>query len=111
MPTLAKPAAAPGTGTPPTTYFADLYTFNWSKADLRQPLISASAVATCLFTGILLKHPGAALIAGGGALTIGFGPNQRIADSRLLPMLAGVFAPSTATLAGTVAGHSGYSLV
>lgn len=103
--TQFAPAAAPH------RYFADLYTFNWKKADLRQPLVSAAAVALCLFAGILAGHPGGGLIAGGGALTIGFGPNQRIADSRLLPMLAGIFATSTATLAGTIAGHRGYTLV
>src|SRR5947209_8095814 len=112
MPALANPASQ---NTPAPTgaisYFADLYTFDWSKVDLRQPLVSALAVAFCLFTGILAGHPGGALIAGGGALTIGFGPNQRIADSRFLPMLAGVFATSTATLGGTIAGHSGYALV
>lgn len=110
MPTLTNPPPALPTTHPPH-FLADLYTFNWSKADLRQPLVSALAVAFCLFSGILLVHPGGALITGGGALTIGFGPNQRIADSRLLPMLAGVFATSTATLAGTIVGHSGYALV
>ena len=111
MPTLANPGPAPGQTSVPPRYFADLYTFNWDKADLRQPLVSAAAVALCLFAGILAGHPGGGLIAGGGALTIGFGPNQRIADSRLVPTLAGIFATSTATLAGTIVGHKGYALV
>ena len=67
--------------------------------------MSASAVALCLFLGILAGHPGGGLIAGGGAFTIGFGANQRIADSRLIPMMMAIFACSTATLAGTLAGH------
>lgn len=91
--------------------FADLYTFSWSKLDFRLPLISAAAVALCLFTGVAIGHPGAALIAGGGALTIGFGANQRIHDSRVLPMLLGVIGVSTATLAGTIVGHRGYELL
>lgn len=95
----------------PPHFFADLYTFNWSELNFRLPLISASAVALCLFAGILAGHPGAGLIAGGGALTIGFGANQRIADSRLMPMIAAVFSTSTAALAGTLAGHRGYALV
>ncbi|WP_158792388.1 FUSC family protein [Granulicella sp. L60] len=95
----------------PPHFLADLYTFKWSEFSLRLPLVSASAVALCLFTGILLGHPGGALVAGGGALTIGFGANQRIADSRLLPMIAAIFAMSTATLVGTLAGHSGYALL
>ena len=53
----------------------------------------------------------AALIAGGGALTIGFGANQRIADSRLIPMLVGVVAIATAAFAGSMAGHHSYVLL
>ena len=96
---------------PQTHYLADLYSFNWSAFNFRLPLVSASAVALCLFVGIVVGHPGGGLIAGGGAFTIGFGANQRIADSRLIPMIAAVFGCSTATLAGTIAGHKDYSLL
>jgi hypothetical protein len=96
---------------PPPHYLADLYTFNWSAFSFRLPLISASAVAICLFAGILGGHPGGGLVAGGGAFTIGFGANQRIADSRLIPMIAAIFGCSTAALAGSVAGHRDYWLV
>jgi hypothetical protein len=95
----------------PPHFLADLYTFNWSELNFRLPLVSASAVAICLYVGILAGHPGGGLIAGGGALTIGFGANQRISDSRLLPMIAAVFSMSTATLVGTLVGHRGYALV
>ena len=106
-PTLA-PAAPTST---PAHFLADLYTLDWSKFDLHLPLISAAAVGLCLSAGIALGHPGGALVAGGGALTIGFGANQRIADSRLLPMIFALFAMSTATLAGSLAGHRGYELI
>lgn len=92
-------------------FLADLYSFKWSEFNFRLPLVSASAVALCLFVGILVGHPGGGLIAGGGAFTIGFGANQRIADSRLIPMIVAVFACSTATLAGTIAGHRDFWLV
>jgi hypothetical protein len=92
-------------------YFADLYRFDWSAFRFRLPLVSAAAVALCLFAGILAGHPGAGLIAGGGAFTVGFGPNQRIADSRLIPMMGALLATSAATLAGTVAGHKDYWLL
>jgi hypothetical protein len=92
-------------------WLASLYTFQWSEFQLRLPLVSAAAVAVCLFAGILAGHPGAGLIAGGGAFTVGFGANQRIADSRLIPMMAAVFATSSAALAGTVAGHHDYWLL
>src|SRR4051812_41272948 len=92
-------------------YLADLYSFKWSGLKFQLPLVSASAVALCLFVGILVGHPGGGLIAGGGAFTIGFGANQRIADSRLIPMVVAVFGCSTATLVGTVAGHGDYWLI
>jgi len=96
---------------PQPHYLADLYSFNWSEFNFRLPLVSASAVALCLFVGILVGHPGGGLIAGGGAFTIGFGANQRIADSRLIPMIVAVFGCSTATLAGTIAGHKDFWLI
>jgi hypothetical protein len=92
-------------------FLADLYGFNWSAFNCRLPLVSALAVAFCLYVGILVGHPGGGLIAGGGAFTIGFGANQRIADSRLIPMIVAAFGCSTATLAGTIAGHKDYWLV
>lgn len=99
----SSPPAAPAAGLP--HFFADLYSFKWSALHLRLPLISASAVAICLFAGILAGHPGGGLVAGGGAFTVGFGANQRIGDSRLIPMMAAVLAISMTTLAGTLAGH------
>src|SRR5215472_19032163 len=92
-------------------FLADLYSFQWSAFSFRLPLVSAAAVAVCLFAGVLMGHPGAGLIAGGGAFTVGFGANQRIADSRLIPMIVAVFGCSTATLAGTIAGHKDYWLI
>lgn len=73
--------------------------------------MSAAAVAVCLFAGILAGHPAAGLIAGGGAFTVGFGANQKISDSRLIPMIAAVLATSSAAFAGTVAGHRDYWLL
>ena len=99
------------TPTTPAHFLADLYTFKWSEMDLRLPLISGSAVAICLFVGSAVGHPGGALVSAGGALTIGFGANQRIADSRLLPMIIAIFAMASATLAGSLAGHRGWELI
>lgn len=92
-------------------FLADLYSFNWSEFSFRLPLISAGAVALCLFSGILAGHPGGGLIAGGGAFTIGFGANQRITDSRLIPMISAILATSGAALIGTLVGHHSYWLV
>ncbi len=106
--TPATPTAAPAV---PGHFLADLYTFDWTKLNLRLPLVSAAAVAVCIFGGLGVGHPGGALVAAGGALTVGFGANQRIADSRLWPMIAALFAIASATLAGTLAGHSGYGIL
>ncbi len=107
---VSAPAAASKTITPPH-FLADLYTFKWSELNARLPLVSAATVLLCVSVGIAVGHPGGALIAGGGAFTIGFGANQRIADSRLLPMLFAIFAMATATLAGTLVGHRGSALL
>jgi hypothetical protein len=95
----------------PRHFLADLYSFDLSTLSFCEPAVSTVAVALCLFVGLGIGHPGAALLAGGGALTIGFGINQRICDSRLLPMLFGVLAMASATLAGSLAGHRGFAIV
>lgn len=113
MATPAKPASpqpsrAPAAG---PHFLADLYTFKWSELSFRLATVSAAAVALCLFAGVLAGHPGAGLIAGGGAFTVGFGPNQRISDSRLIPMIAAMLGTSVAAFIGTIAGHRDYSLL
>ena len=103
-PAIGAPTNQPAaTGRP--HFLADVYTFDWTGLRLRLALVSTTAVAICLIVGVAVGHPGGALIAGGGALTVGFGVNQCIADSRILPMLAAIFAISSATFAGTVVGH------
>lgn len=110
--TSANPAAVARTRTAtPPHFFADLYCFDWSKFQFRLPLVSAGAVALCLYAGVLAGHPGAGLVAGGGAFTVGFGPNQRICDSRLIPMMTAVLGVAVATLLGTLAGHHNYGLL
>lgn len=92
-------------------FFADLYTFDWSKLMWMHPLIGASAVAICLIAGLMLGHPGAALIAAGGAFTVGFGANQRIRDSRVWPMLAATAMTAVSTVVGMTVGHRSYALL
>lgn len=96
---------------PTHAYFADVYTFDWSKLSFREPLISVLAVALCLIGGVLLGHPGVGLIAGGGAMTVGMGINQSIDDSRLWPMIAATLVMCLSTFIGMIAGHHGYWLL
>lgn len=98
------------TVTPPH-FLADIYTFKWTRSSFRLPLISAGTVGLCLFGGVLAGHPDAGLVAGGGAFTVGFGPNQRINDSRLTPMIAAILGVAAGTLIGSLAGYHSYTLV
>jgi hypothetical protein len=97
--------------TTPRAYFADLYTFDWSTLSFREPLVSVIAVALCLIGGVLMGHPGVGLIAGGGAMTVGFGITQKIGDSRLWPMIAATLVMCLSTFIGMIAGHHGYALL
>ena len=91
--------------------FADLYTFNWTALSFRNSLIAIVAVALALIGGVLIGHPRAGLITGGGAMTIGLGMNQKIADSRLWPMIAATLAMAASTFVGMLAGHRGLALL
>ena len=95
----------------PPHFLADLYTFDWSSTHFALPAVSAGAVALCVAVGLWSGHPGGALVAGGGAFTVGFGANQRVGDSRVWPMLLATLAMAALTLVGTVAGHRGWGLL
>jgi hypothetical protein len=116
--TLPGPSPLPNLLTEPPApipaahpYFADLYTFDWSKASFAIPAICSVSVALCLIIGVLVGHPSAGLIAGGGAMTIGFGINQRIADSRLAPMIFATIGMAFSTVVGMTVGHHGYEIL
>ena len=95
----------------PPHLLADLYIFKWRETEFRLPAVSAATVALCLAIGIGLGHPGGALVAAGGAFTVGFGANQRISDSRIWPMVWATIMLGVATLTGTLVGHRGYALI
>ena len=91
--------------------FADLYTFRWTELHFTTSLITAVAVAVALVGGVAFGHPSAGLIVGGGAMTVGFGLNQRIADSRLWPMIWATLSMAASTFIGMFAGHRGFGVV
>jgi hypothetical protein len=93
------------------TQLADSYVFDWKAQSFRADLIFVLPLAICLIVGISLGHPGAALIATGGAFTVGFGAKQNIDDSRLLPMILSTLGIGVATFTGMVAGHTNFILV
>ncbi len=64
----------------------------------------------CLAAGIAAGHPGAALIAAGGAMTAGFGPKQTIDGSPLLPVLFVSFGMALSSFLGMFAGYENWVL-
>ena len=92
-------------------YFGDLYLFDWTQFSWRIPLICLLAIALCLAIGLAAGHPGAGLIAAGGAMTVGFGATHSIDGSRFIPMLGAAVGMSLSTLIGMVAGHQSYVLL
>src|ERR1700749_2101923 len=93
---LPASAAAP--------YLTDSLVFDWKAQSFRADLIFVLPIAICLTLGIWLDHPGAGLIAAGGAFTVGFGARQHIDDSQFLPMILVTLGTGAATFLGMVAG-------
>jgi hypothetical protein len=110
-PNSTAASAAPQAAEPSRPYFADLYSFDWTQTSLFNSSVSGIAVLILLVGGVLVGHPWAGLIAGSGAMTIGFGINQRISDSRLAPMIAATLAMFLSTFVGMWGGHHGFTLL
>jgi hypothetical protein len=89
----------------------DSLVFDWKAQSFRADLIFVLPVAICLILGIWRGHPGAGLIAAGGAFTVGFGARQNIDESRLLPMILASLGIAAATFVGMIAGHTNFILV
>ena len=67
------------------------------------------AIVLILIAGISMGQPGPALVAAGGAFSVGFGGFQRLSRWRLTPMLLAAAGMAISTAIGTVA--SNYPLV
>src|SRR5271156_6752522 len=91
---------------PATSYLTDSVVFDWKAQSFRADLIFVLPVAVCLTLGIWLGHPGAGLIAAGGAFTVGFGAKQHIDESKFLAMILVTLGAGAATFIGMVAGHT-----
>jgi hypothetical protein len=96
---------------PHAPFLADSLVFDWKAQSFRADLIFVLPVAICLALGIWRGHPGAGLIAAGGAFTVGFGAKQHIDESHLLPMILASLGIATATFIGMIAGHTNFILV
>jgi hypothetical protein len=92
-------------------FLNDSVVFDWQAQSFRPDLIFVLPLAVCLILGLLLGHPGAGLIACGGAFTVGFGAKQSIENSIFLPMIFATLGTGAATFIGMVAGHTHPTLV
>jgi hypothetical protein len=92
-------------------YLTDSLVFDWKAQSFRADLIFVLPIAICLILGIWLGHPGGALIAAGGAFTVGFGARQHIDESRLLPMILASLGIAAATFIGMILGRTNFILV
>src|ERR1700733_1931543 len=89
----------------------DVLVFDWKKQTFAADLIFVLPIALCLAIGLGTGHPGAGLVAGGGAMTIGFGAKQQIEESRLLPMILASIGIAFSVFLGMIAGHENAILV
>lgn len=90
--------------------YAEPFIFDWTRFAPYEALLCLPAIAVTLFSGLVAHHPGAGTIAGGGAISVGFGSFQSIRNSRIAPMLLASLGMFAAAFVGTIAGHSVFVL-
>lgn len=78
-------------------------TQTWSAFQPLPALYCTPGVVLALATGIAIGQPGAALLAGAGAFSTGFGAFQRLTRFHLAPMLLAAVCMSLSIAVGTVA--------
>jgi len=96
---------------PVAAYLSDSYVFNWRQQTFATDLIFVVPIAFCLVAGLATAHPGAGMIAAGGALLVGFGAKHSIESSPLLPMIFACLSITFSTFVGMLAGHDNYVLI
>jgi len=92
-------------------FLSDSTLFRWDKQTLRADLILVVPVALCLAIGIAVGHPGAGMLAAGGAVNTGFGQKHSIDHSSLLPMLFVTVGMAFSGFFGVLIGHGSLLLV
>ena len=90
--------------------YAEPFVFDWTRFVPYERYLCLPAIAVSLLSGLAAHHPGAGTIAGGGAISVGFGSFQSIRNSRIAPMLLASLGMFAAAFVGTMAGHSVFVL-
>ncbi len=96
---------------PHSSFLRDSSVFNWKNLSLLADLKYMVAIAICLAVGLYVGHPAAGMIAGGGAMTVGFGARENIDYSSRLPMIFVSLGMAFSTFVGMVSGHTNVVLV
>jgi hypothetical protein len=97
--------------TPLLTFLNDSYVFEWQNLSFAEDWVFVVPVAICLCVGLAVGHPVAGMIAGGGAMLIGFGAKKNIDNSQLLPMIFATIGGAFSTFFGMMVGHENFLLV
>ncbi len=74
--------------------------FTWDHYDPRAALLPLPAIAIALSVGVLAGHPGAAMVAGGGAQSAGFGAFQKPLFFRGGPVLFATLGMAVSAVLG-----------
>jgi hypothetical protein len=82
-----------------------------SQIEAREALLCLPAFALILLAGVATDHPGTALIASTGALSVGFGSFQRFTRHRSAPMLLAALGMAISAGVGSWMGRSEAALL
>ncbi len=91
--------------------FRDAFTHDWSRVRLRTGLLSLPVIAACLVTGIVFHARAEAVIAAGGAFTVGFGAFRRVSQWLPAAMVFAALGAAISAWMGCVAGLSAWTLI
>jgi hypothetical protein len=104
------PPGRPAPDPPPAApSLRTLATQSWHVFHPVPALYCLPAVVAVLLTGLLLRQPAAAVLATGGAFSVGFGAFQRVGRLHVAPMLLAALAMAVSTAVGTVAANDAYA--
>lgn len=88
-----------------------LFDSDWSQLLWRTGMVGWPAVAICLFVGVHDGHRLQAVVAAGGAFTVGLGTMQRFTRFSLAPMLLACVGMMASAWAGSMLGGSTVALL
>lgn len=95
----------------PSDLRSEVRKFDWSAFEPRAALVCLPAIAISLIAGVATGHPGAAMVAAGGAQTAGFGAFQKPVLFRGGAMLVATTGMALSATVGCLLGRHTAALV